>query len=147
MPSGHARWARVTMPSAQPSSASTPDGVVTISGYRECSTGDVLLLRSSGTQNICYTEELAVTLFRLDSSIRTEGSISREVADVVEDAWVGHVVRRDIGLAPLPADAWPTAVAASQVPEEARTPEQRRASALAATLGDELLDAQAVLIA
>jgi FMN-dependent NADH-azoreductase len=88
-----------------------------------------------------------MALFRLDSSIRTEGSISREVADVVEDAWVGHVVRRDIGLAPLPADAWPTAVAASQVPEEARTPEQRRASALAATLGDELLDAQAVLIA
>ena len=44
-------------------------------------------------------------LFRLESSIRTEGSISREVADVVEDAWArdrpgDRVVRRDIGLAP-----------------------------------------------
>jgi FMN-dependent NADH-azoreductase len=88
-----------------------------------------------------------VGLFRLDSSIRTEGSISREVADVVEDAWVGHVARRDIGLAPLPSDAWPAAVAGSQTPEEARTPEQRQALALAATLADELLDAQTVLIA
>ena len=88
-----------------------------------------------------------MALFRLDSSIRTEGSISREVADVVEDAWVGHVVRRDIGLAPLPSDAWPAAVAGSYVPEEARTPEQRQALALAATLADELLDAQTVLIA
>ena len=88
-----------------------------------------------------------MALFRLDSSIRTEGSISREVADVVEDAWVGHVVRRDIGLAPLPSDAWPAAVAGSHVPEEARTPAQRQALALAATLADELLDAQTVLIA
>ena len=86
-------------------------------------------------------------LFRLDSSIRTEGSISREVADVVEDAWVGHVIRRDIGLSPLPSDAWPAAVAGSHVAEEARTPEQRHALALAATLADELLDAHLVLIA
>ena len=88
-----------------------------------------------------------MALFRLDSSIRTEGSISREVADVVEDAWVGHVVRRDIGLNPLPSDAWAAAVAGSYVPEDARTPEQRQALALAATLADELLDAQTVLIA
>jgi FMN-dependent NADH-azoreductase len=105
------------------------------------------LLRSSEVQNICDTEELAVALFRLDSSIRTEGSISREVADVVEDAWVGHVVRRDIGLNPLPSDAWAAAVAGSYVPEDARTPAQRQALALAATLADELLDAQTVLIA
>ena len=83
-----------------------------------------------------------MALFRLDSSIRTEGSISREVADVVEDAWVGHVVRRDIGLDPLPSDAWAAAVAGSYVPEDARTPAQRQALALAATLADELLDAQ-----
>jgi FMN-dependent NADH-azoreductase len=88
-----------------------------------------------------------VALFRLDSSIRTEGSISREVADVVEEAWAGRVVRRDIGLAPLPSDAWPAAVSGSHLPEEARTPEQRQALALAATLADELLDAQTVLIA
>ena len=88
-----------------------------------------------------------MALFRLDSSIRTEGSISREVADVVEDAWVGHVVRRDIGLNPLPSDAWAAAVTGSYVPEEARTPAQRQALALAATLADELIDAQTVLIA
>jgi len=105
------------------------------------------LLRSSCIQNICDTEELTVVLFRLDSSIRTEGSISREVADVVEEAWAGRVVRRDIGLSPLPSDAWPAAVSGSHLPEEARTPEQRQALALAATLADELLDAQTVLIA
>jgi FMN-dependent NADH-azoreductase len=88
-----------------------------------------------------------MVLFRLDSSIRTEGSISREVADVVEEAWAGRVVRRDIGLSPLPSDAWPAAVSGSHLPEEARTPEQRQALALAATLADELLDAQTVLIA
>jgi len=93
-----------------------------------------------------------MALFRLDSSIRTEGSVSREVADAVEEAW-GHqrpgdgVVRRDIGLAPLPSDAWPAAVAGAHVPEGARTPEQRSAVALAATLADELLAAQTVLIA
>lgn len=93
-----------------------------------------------------------MALFRLDSSIRTEGSVSREVADAVEDAWVHHrpgdwVVRRDIGLAPLPSDAWPAAVAGAHVPEGERTPEQRSAVLLAATLADELLDAQTVLIA
>ena len=93
-----------------------------------------------------------MALFRLDSSIRTEGSVSREVADAVEDAWVQHrpgdgVVRRDIGLAPLPSDAWPAAVGGAHVPEDERTPEQRSAVALAATLADELLDAQTILIA
>jgi FMN-dependent NADH-azoreductase len=92
-----------------------------------------------------------MTLFRLDSSIRTEGSVSREIADTVEAAWKQHhpdgqVVRRDIGLAPLPSDTWPTAVAGSWTPAEARTPEQEKAVALAATLADELLDAQAILI-
>src|SRR4051794_37445323 len=93
-----------------------------------------------------------MALFRLDSSIRTEGPISREVADDVENAWLRHrpgdgVVRRDIGLAPLPSDAWAAAVSGAYVPEDARTPEQRGAAALAATLADELLDAQTVLIA
>ncbi len=93
-----------------------------------------------------------MTLFRLDSSIRTEGSVSREVADTVEAAWrqhhpQGNVVRRDIGLAPLPSDAWPAAVAGSRTPVEQRTPEQRQAVALAATLADELLGAQAIVVA
>lgn len=93
-----------------------------------------------------------MTLFRLDSSIRTEGSVSREVADTVEAAWVQHhphgtVVRRDIGIAPLPSDVWPAAVAGSRTPAEQRTPAQGKAVELAATLADELLSAQAILIA
>ncbi len=93
-----------------------------------------------------------MTLFRLDSSIRVEGSVSREVADTIEAAWAQHhprdrVVRRDIGLAPLPSDAWAAAVTGSRTPAEQRTPEQRKAVALAATLADELLDAQAIVIA
>jgi FMN-dependent NADH-azoreductase len=42
-----------------------------------------------------------MTLLRVDSSIRTEGSVSREVADSLEEAWSRHhpgpVVRRDLG--------------------------------------------------
>ncbi len=92
-----------------------------------------------------------MTLFRLDSSIRTEGSVSREIADTVEAAWTQHhpdgkVVRRDIGLAPLPSDVWPAAVAGSRTPVEDRTPAQEAAVALAATLADELLGAQSILI-
>jgi len=93
-----------------------------------------------------------MSLFRLDSSIRTEGSVSREVADEVESAYVRQrpgdgVVRRDIGRTPLPSDAWAAAVGGAYAPDDARTPEQRRAVALAATLADELLDAQTILIA
>ena len=31
-----------------------------------------------------------MTLFRLDSSIRVEGSVSREVADSLERSWIAH---------------------------------------------------------
>ena len=54
-----------------------------------------------------------MTLLRVDSSIRTDGSVSRGVADVLEEAWSRHhtgpVVRRDLGRDPLPAQAWATA--------------------------------------
>ncbi len=58
-----------------------------------------------------------MSLFRLDASIRTEGSVSREIADEVERAYLeaqpgAEVVRLDLGTAPLPADLWTTAVAA-----------------------------------
>ena len=44
--------------------------------------------------------------FRLDSSLRTEGSVSRRLADAVEEQWRHHhpqasVVRRDVGQEPL----------------------------------------------
>jgi FMN-dependent NADH-azoreductase len=92
------------------------------------------------------------TLFRLDASIRVDGSASREIADIVEQEWLAAhpgatVERRHIGVDVLPADAWALSVAASSTPPEARTPEQRAAAQLAATLVDELLDADAILLA
>ncbi|MFI6076453.1 FMN-dependent NADH-azoreductase [Actinoplanes sp. NPDC051343] len=98
------------------------------------------------------TEETTMTLFRLDASIRVEGSASREIADIVEQEWLAahpgdRVVRRHIGVDVLPADAWGHAVSGSQTPENARTPEQKAAVALASALVDELLEADAILLA
>jgi len=93
-----------------------------------------------------------MTLFRLDASIRADGSASREIADIVEQEWLAAhpgdtVERRHIGVDVLPADAWAHAVAASRTPAEARTPEQQAAAQLATTLVDELLAADAILLA
>ncbi|HEX5118843.1 MAG TPA: NAD(P)H-dependent oxidoreductase [Pseudonocardiaceae bacterium] len=93
-----------------------------------------------------------MSLFRLDASIRLEGSASRELADLVEAEWVqAHgsegVRRRHIGVDVLPADAWPSAVSAKFVPEDQHDDRQRAAAALADQLIDELLDADAVLLA
>jgi FMN-dependent NADH-azoreductase len=93
-----------------------------------------------------------MSLYRLDSSIRVEGSHSRAIADIVEQEWRNAhpgeaVVRRHVGVDPVPATAWATAVFASRTPEESRTDEQREALALAATLTDELVAADALLFA
>lgn len=93
-----------------------------------------------------------MTLFRLDASIRNEGSISREVADTVEASWLlSHpgdtVVRRDLGALPLPATAWSTAVSAAYVDVADRTAEQSAAAALASELADEFTSADAAIIA
>jgi len=91
-----------------------------------------------------------MTLLRIDASIRTDGSVSREVADSLETAWRerhdGAVVHRDLGRGPLPAEAWAAAVRAGGTPEGERTPQQRAAVALAAALADELLAADAVVV-
>lgn len=93
-----------------------------------------------------------MTLFRLDASIRVEGSASREIADIVVDEWLAahpgdRVERRHIGVDVLPADAWAHAVTAMYVPESDRSPEQKSAGALAAALLDELLSADAIVLA
>ncbi len=93
-----------------------------------------------------------MTLFRLDASIRAEGSASREIADIVEREWLAAhpgdaVRRRHIGVDVLPADAWAHAVGAGYVPAEDRTAAQAAAVELATTLTDELVDADAVLLA
>jgi FMN-dependent NADH-azoreductase len=91
------------------------------------------------------------TLLRVDASIRTDGSVSRAVADSLETEWrdrhPGAVVRRDLGREPLPATAWAAAVAAGATPDGERDPQQREAAALAATLADELLAADAIVVA
>jgi FMN-dependent NADH-azoreductase len=93
-----------------------------------------------------------MTLFRLDASFRVEGSQSRAVGDIVEAAWLEanpgeRVERRHIGTDVIPATAWGDAVTAAYVPEDQRTPAQREAVALAATLVDELVAADALLFA
>ena len=91
-------------------------------------------------------------LFRLDASIRTEGSHSREIADLVEREWLADnpgdtVVRRHLGTDPVPADAWPNAVAAGMTPADQRTAEQQAAVALAAAEVDNMVNADALLFA
>src|SRR3984957_5635517 len=93
-----------------------------------------------------------MSLYRLDASIRVEGSHSRAIADIVEQEWRNahpseDVVRRHVGVDPVPATAWATAVFASYTPEESRTDEQRAALALAAPLTDELIAADELLFA
>jgi FMN-dependent NADH-azoreductase len=93
-----------------------------------------------------------MTLLRVDASIRTDGSVSREVADSVETGWrAGQpdatVVRRDLGRDPLPAPAWAAAVSAGRTPDGERTPQQRASVAYATALADELLGADAVVVA
>lgn len=92
------------------------------------------------------------TIFRLDSSIRPEGSVSRAVADTLENAIVeaegsGTTVnRRDLASDPVPSDVWATAAFAGFAPEEDWTPEQRAAKALATQLADEVADADVLII-
>jgi FMN-dependent NADH-azoreductase len=93
-----------------------------------------------------------MSLFRLDASILPTTSASRSLADLVEAEWLAAhpesaVVRRDLSLEPIPATAWPDAVTGGFAPEADRTERQRSARALATTLADELIDAEALLLA
>lgn len=92
-----------------------------------------------------------MTLFRLDSSIRTEGSVSRQVADTLVSSWLEQhpgdaVVQRDLVASPLPSDVWSVAATAGYTPEDQRSEQQLAARALAATLADELIGADAAVI-
>ena len=91
-----------------------------------------------------------MTLFRLDASIRVEGSHSRALGDLVEHEWTqarpgDDVVRRHVGTNPIPATAWADAVGGAYVPVEDRSRAQTDAAALAASLVDELVRADALL--
>ncbi|MGJ9425459.1 FMN-dependent NADH-azoreductase [Nesterenkonia halotolerans] len=93
-----------------------------------------------------------MSLLRIDASIRHEGSTSRALADIAQAQWLDtasttQIVQREIGTTPLPNDAWAQAITSGATPGEERTPEQRSASSLAATLVDELAEAEAYLFA
>ncbi|WP_353649756.1 NAD(P)H-dependent oxidoreductase [Nakamurella sp. A5-74] len=92
------------------------------------------------------------TLFRLDASIRTEGSVTRAVADtiqteVLERLGRADVTRRDVGLAPIDAAGWATAAFAGYTPADQRTTEQTAALRLSEQLADEVVDADVLLFA
>jgi FMN-dependent NADH-azoreductase len=93
-----------------------------------------------------------MSLFRLDASIRIEGSRSRAIADIVEREWRADrrgaaVTRRHIGVEPVAATAWAAAVEASTTPEPERSEQQRAAIACATREADLLIDADAALFA
>ena len=93
-----------------------------------------------------------MSLFRLDASIRSEQSHGRAIANLVETEWRDthpdeQIVRRHLGVDPVPATAWPAAVFANSSPSESRTDAQVAAVALSAQLTDELVDASAMIFA
>lgn len=93
-----------------------------------------------------------MSLLRIDASIRSEGSVSRAIADIVESSWRaagadGSVTRRHVGLDPVPATAWAMSVFADRSDLSSMSGEQKEAVALATTLADELLDADSYLFA
>jgi FMN-dependent NADH-azoreductase len=91
-------------------------------------------------------------LLRIDSSLRVDGSVTRELADVVERTWLAaapdaDVVRRDVTAASSLHEVWRLAAGAGLIPDHQHTPAMRTASALAAQVADEALDADAIAIA
>jgi FMN-dependent NADH-azoreductase len=92
------------------------------------------------------------TIFRLDASIRNEGSVTRAVATSLESALLAgapnaRVIRRDLAREPLPSTVWALALTGFHLPEHERTAGQREALALASELGDELSQADAFIFA
>jgi len=91
-------------------------------------------------------------IFRLDASIREAGSVTRAVANSLQEKLVSglsspSLTQRDIGLSPLPATAWAGAIFGPHIPEPQRTQEQVQGIALAAELADELIAADAFIFA
>ena len=90
-------------------------------------------------------------IFRLDASIRKEGSVTRTIADRLTTALAQSgdvtVTERDVGTAPLPATAWAGAVFGPHVPEDHRSPEQVEGMALSRQIADELVTADGYVFA
>ena len=93
-----------------------------------------------------------MTLLRIDGSILGPNSASSELADIALAEFVAvrpdvPVVSRHLAVDPIASDAWQTAIGASYTPEEFRTPEQKAALELAATVASELRDADVAVLA
>ena len=83
---------------------------------------------------------LARNILQVDASARTTGSVTRSLSDHLVATLSGaetQVVKRDIGLNPLPL-LDEARVGANFTPDEARTPEQKQAIELSDTLIAEL---------
>jgi FMN-dependent NADH-azoreductase len=92
------------------------------------------------------------TIFRLDASIRIDGSVTRAVADtlestIIEEVGESTVVRRDIGMDPVASTLWSPAALAGFAPEGERTPEQLTAIAAAKDLADEVVSGDVLVFA
>jgi FMN-dependent NADH-azoreductase len=92
------------------------------------------------------------SIFRLDASIRAEGSVTRSIANSLQSTLISalgdaDVIHRDIGLSPLPSTAWAGAVTGPHAPADQQAPFQREGMALAAELAAELAAADAFLFA
>jgi FMN-dependent NADH-azoreductase len=89
-------------------------------------------------------------LYRLDASIRTDGSVTRSLADAFLAGAGGafsDVIHREVGTTPLPAPAWRDVITSMWTPPEQLTAGQGDALALAAELADELIAADVFLFA
>jgi len=93
-----------------------------------------------------------MNVLRVDASIQGTASASSALADLVTAELTqarpgAAVVRRHLGADPLPADAWPSAIAAQFTAEQERTAAQRGALALATSLAEELRTADVAVLA
>lgn len=93
-----------------------------------------------------------MSLYRLDASITPATSQSRALADLVEAEWTAEhpdsiITRRDLGTQPLPATTWRDVLTSGAAADADVTPAQREARALRTVLADELIDADALLLA
>ncbi len=93
-----------------------------------------------------------MTLLRIDASIQGPNSASSALADLAVSEYSlvrpeARVVSRHLGANPLPSDAWATAIGAAWTPESDRTAEQATALALAASVAEELRNAEAAVLA
>src|SRR5262245_66443245 len=96
-------------------------------------------------------EQLMARLLHIDSSLLTENSVSKEVANTFRETWAaehpgGEVVYRDLGAEPVPG-LTEAALMGGFTPQEQRSPEQREAVALRDQLVNEVRAPDASLVA